>query len=133
MVDADIDGSKIDTFGPRSGLPVPGGTVGGVVGAVPPGSVHCWLAPPVQLQICSWLPLAELQFVASRHFPEPVLTRAPPDTVHFWAFVPLQSYSWILVPLAVPAAVTSMHLPSAWIELSELPTVQFCAFVPLQS
>src|SRR3954451_6715391 len=94
---------------------VGGGVVGPVVGGgvVPPGSVHFWLAVPAQVQICSWLPLAELLSVASRHLPEPVLTSVPLAAVHFWALVPLQSYSWTLAPSAVEAAVTSMHLPTA--------------------
>jgi hypothetical protein len=94
--------------------------------------VHCWFAAPVQVQICNWVPFAELWPVASRHLPEPVLTSVPPDGLHFWAFVPLQSYSWILAPLAVDAAVTSMHLPRAW-TLPSSAAVQFCAALPLQS
>ena len=58
-----------------------------------------------QVQICSRVPLALLLPVASRHLPDPVLTRVPLLKVHFWAAVALQSYSWILVPLAVAAAV----------------------------
>src|SRR4051794_10242476 len=76
------------TGGSRPGAAVVGG------GVVPPvGSVQAWLAAPVQDQICSWLPLAELWPVASRHLPDPALTRAPPDEVHCWAAVPLHSYS----------------------------------------
>jgi hypothetical protein len=94
-------------------------------------NVQVWFAAPLQDQICRRVPLAELGPVASRHLPEPVLTRLPlAPTVHACAAVPLQSYSWIFVPLAVPAEVTSMHLPSA---CSVLPLcVQFCAVVPLQ-
>jgi hypothetical protein len=91
------------------------------------------LAAAVQVQICSWLPLAELWPVASRHLPEPVFTRVPLLAVHFCAAVPLQSYSWTLAPLAVEAAATSRHLPSDWIELSLLPAVHVCAAEPLQS
>src|SRR5690349_4150861 len=108
-----IDGSKMVTFGPKSGVPPGGVVVGGVVvggavvggGVVPPGRFHCWFAPPVQSQICRRVPSAELTPVASRHLPDPVLMSWVPLTVHFCAFVPLQSYSCTLVPLAVPAAV----------------------------
>src|SRR3954468_8748896 len=63
-----------------------GAVVGEVVGVVPPpGSVHFWLAPVPQVQICSRLPLAELLPVASRHLPEPVLISVPlAPAVHFW-------------------------------------------------
>jgi hypothetical protein len=93
MVAALIDGSKIETFGPKSGA-LPLGVVVGVgdgVGVVAPGRVHCWFAPPVQVQICNGVPSAELTPVASRHLPEPVLTSWVPLVVHFWALVPLQS------------------------------------------
>lgn len=53
--------------------------------------VHCWLAPPVQVQICSRVPSADDTPVASRHLPELVLMSCVPLTVHDWAPVPLQS------------------------------------------
>src|SRR5256714_13377936 len=133
-----IDGSKIDTLGPKSGVPgglvVGGAVVGGAVvgGGVPPGRFHCWLAPPVQAQICSGVPSAEDTPVASRHLPDPVFTNWVPLAVHFWALVPLQSYSWTLVPSAVPAPATSKHLPSARTLASVMPTVHCCALLPLQ-
>src|SRR4051812_3383902 len=80
--------------------------------AVHPGqlSVQPWLDAPVQAQICSLVPSAELAPVAARHLPEPVFTRrlfAP--VVHAGAGVPLQSKICTLLPLAVPAAATSRH------------------------
>src|SRR5258705_5267883 len=96
MVAADIDGSKMDTFGPRSGG-VPGGVVGGTVVGVgegvvpPPGRTHCWLAPPPQSQICSRVPSAELGPVASRHLLDVGLISRPALATHCWAPVPLQS------------------------------------------
>jgi hypothetical protein len=47
------------------------------------GSVHFWLAPPVQSQICSRVPLAELGPVASRQRPDAGFTSEPPDACHF--------------------------------------------------
>lgn len=41
------------------------------------GRVQYWLAAPVQDQICSRVPLAELCPVASRHLPDCALTRVP--------------------------------------------------------
>jgi len=38
------------------------------------GVFHCWLAPPVQSQICDGVPSAELTSVASRQRPELGLT-----------------------------------------------------------
>src|SRR3569833_2459692 len=93
------------------------------------GVVHCWLAAPVQSQICSRVPLAELGLVVFRQRPDAGLTseRFAP-LVHCWAPVPLQSYSCTCVPLAVPAAVRSMHLPSARI-VPSAPTVHCWALL----
>ena len=44
--------------------------------------VHCWFGPPVQSQICSRVPSAELGPVASRHRPEPAFTSWVPLRVH---------------------------------------------------
>ena len=84
---------------------VPAGAVavGVGVGVPPPGRVHCWLAVPPQVQICSRAPFAvapvgDVEALAGGGVDQ----GAAAAGVHFWAPVPLQSYSWILVPLAVP-------------------------------
>src|SRR6185437_8011209 len=69
---------------PIAGLP------GGLVGP-PVGTVHRWLAPPVQDQICSGVPSADDGPVASRHLPDGGFTSCPLLTLHCCAPVPLQS------------------------------------------
>lgn len=54
--------------------------------------LHCWLGPPLQVQISRRVPLAVPRPVASRHLPEGVLTTVPSGRrLHCWAPVPLQS------------------------------------------
>jgi hypothetical protein len=88
MVDADMDGSKMLTFGPRSGLLGFGGTVvGGVVGV--PECVHFWLAPPPHVQSCSFAPSARLLSLMSRHLPALTLIRS---------FAALRVHCWLVSP-----------------------------------
>src|ERR1700760_2110676 len=93
--------------------------------------VHDWFEPPVQSQICSGVPSAELGPVASRQRPDAGFTSwLDAVCVHCCAPVPLQSNNCTFVPLAVPAAATSMHLPS---DCSVPPDAVHCwALVPLQ-
>jgi len=134
MVDADIEGSNTDTFGPRSGA-VPGVVVGGVVGGVvvpPPGRIQLWFAPPPQSQICIRVPSAELGPVASAHRFDCGLISWVPVTRHCWLPLPAaQSQICSFVPLAVAPPVTSRHLPNARIVPSS-PTTHCWAAVPLQ-
>ncbi len=102
MVDADIDGSKTDTFGPRSGLvPWVGVTVGvgvavGVgVGVEPPTGtrLNACAAVPLQVYCCSWVLSAVPAAGTSRHLPLLRLTK--------W-YAPLASWTgchcWLLPP-----------------------------------
>ena len=93
--------------------------------------VHDWFEPPVQSQICSGVPSAELGPVASRQRPDAGFTSwLDAVCVHCCAPVPLQSNNWTSVLFAVPAAVTSMHLPST---CNVLPlTVHDCAALLLR-
>src|SRR6266567_1239294 len=114
---------------PRCALPGTGSASGESAGQV--GMFQDWLLPPVQSQIWSGVPSAELLPVASRHRPDSGFTNwLDVVCVHCWAPVPLQVNSCTFVPLAVPAAATSMHLPSARM-VPSVPTVQDCAEVPL--
>ncbi len=78
MVEADIDGSKTKTFGPKSGAPpVGGGDTGGVVGGVPPTgtSEKDCAAVPLQVYCCSCALSAVLADGTSRHLPLLRLTK----------------------------------------------------------
>nr|BFE72215.1 hypothetical protein GCM10020092_055160 [Actinoplanes digitatis] len=124
MADCDIDGSKIVTFGPRSGLPLPGGTVvGGVVG--PPETVHFWLAPPPHVQSWSFAPSARLLSLMSRHLFALTLTRSRPAVyVHCWLVSPAkQSHRCTTAPSLTAPFATSRHLPRPRSDLSS-PCVQ---------
>ena len=63
------------------------------------GIVHFWLDAPLQLHICSWVPLVVLPLGSSRHLPEVGLTRAPFWAFHCWLAPPLQVHSSTRVPL----------------------------------
>src|SRR2546430_2580722 len=78
------------------------------------GTVHFWLAAPVQVQICNRVPFALELPVASTHLsdPDPTMSRAA-VAAHFWFAVPPQSQSCSWAPSAVDCPVTSRHLPSA--------------------
>jgi len=53
---------------------------------------HFWLAPPLQVQICSGVPLAVPWAVASRHLPDPTPTTVPSVLrFHCWLVPPWQS------------------------------------------
>src|SRR3569833_989134 len=99
------------------------------------GRVHLWLAPPLQSQISSWVPLALPEPGTSRQRPDWTLFRVPSDCgVHCWLVPPLQSHRSMSVPLAVPWPVTSTHLPAdppsrSW----PLPHHHVWAAPPLQS
>src|SRR5579859_2799767 len=77
------------------------------------GSVHLWLAPPLQSQSSSWVPLVVLELGSSRHRPEAGLTSSPEELAcHCWLPPPLQVQSSTRLPLAVPLLVTSRQPPS---------------------
>src|ERR1700727_1565269 len=72
------------------------------------GSAHCWLAPPLQVQISSWAPLVVLEAGSSRHLPEAGVPGVPFSAVQAWLLPPLQSQISTRDPLAVePAPGTS--------------------------
>ncbi len=84
----------------------------------PAGSVHCWLAAPVQVSMSSREPALPPGSV--RHRPEFGLTNSPLAwCVQPWALVPLQGYQSTLVPLVVPALTTSRQPPWTRTVLSE--------------
>src|SRR5690606_21250236 len=73
--------------------------------------VHFWLAAPVQVQICTRVPLAVPAPWTSRHLFAPTAVMLPSAfSVHFWLSWPLQSQMMTAVPSAVPAPLTSRHL-----------------------
>src|SRR6185437_5857243 len=68
---------------------------------------HCWLAPPLQSQICTFAPGLVLPPLTSRHLlPYTVSILAGVD-VHDWLRPPLQSQISTCAPFAVDAPVTS--------------------------
>src|SRR3569833_1104273 len=91
--------------------------------------VNDWFAAPVNVQICSGVPSAELGPVASRHLPDAGFSSRLPEAVNCWAPVPMQSYSWTRDPFSVPAEPTSLLLPSARKVRED--AVHCWAFVPL--
>src|SRR5882757_9533179 len=64
---------------------------------------------PLQVNNCTFVPLAVPAPATSRHLPRDC--RVLPETVHDWAAVPLHVNSWIWVPSAGFAPATSTHLP----------------------
>jgi hypothetical protein len=89
IVDADIDGSKTVTFGPKSGVP---GGGGGVVPPPPPSENDC-AAEPLQVYCCNCTLSAVDAFGTSRHFPLLRLTKwsrpLPSSTgSHCWLLPP---------------------------------------------
>ena len=75
------------------------------------GTLHCWLAPPLQAHRSSWVPSVLLNAGSSRQPPEAGLTSSPLTAIHCWLAPPLQVHSSISVPLAWLAPVTSRHWP----------------------
>src|SRR3954470_11949672 len=82
------------------------------VGVGPAPVVQRWLAWPLQVQICTLVPLAVPLPETSRHLLAPMAVMLPSVLRrHFWLFWPLQSQMSTVVPSAVPAPLTSRHLP----------------------
>src|SRR5512142_2146963 len=77
------------------------------------GSVQRWLAPPLQSQRISWVPLVELLLGTSRQRPDCGFRRPPLYACHCWLVPPVQSQSSMGALLAVLPPVTSRHLPRA--------------------
>src|SRR4051812_47138121 len=76
-----------------------------------PERVHFWLAPPLQVQMTSLMPLAVALFGTSRHLFAPTAVMEPSELRrHFWLFCPLQSQTITVLPFAVAAPLTSRHL-----------------------
>src|SRR5438067_681883 len=46
------------------------------------GTRHCWLAAPLQLQICNWVPFEVMELGSSRHLPDAGLTSCPLTACH---------------------------------------------------
>jgi hypothetical protein len=68
------------------------------------------LAPPLQVQILTVVPLAVAAPVTSRQRPDSTPTIVPSAfTVHLWLAPPLQSKMVTAEPGAVACAVTSRH------------------------
>src|SRR4051795_11856797 len=100
--------------------PEPGGGGGGVV----VDWLHCWLAPPLQAQRMSFVPLAVPAPLASRQSPDCTPVMVPLAlTFHCWLVWPLQSQMITWVPLVVPLPLASRHLlpytcswlPGVWV------------------
>src|SRR4051794_28002257 len=96
-----------------SQVPEPGGGGGG--GGVADW-LHFWLAPPLQLQRMSFVPLAVPAPWASRHRPDCTPVMVPfALTFHCWLVWLLQSQMITCVPLVVPRPFASRHLlPYTW-------------------
>src|SRR2546421_546359 len=107
MVEADIDGSKTVTFGPKSGVPAGGG------GVVPPEPrVNDWAAVPLQVYCCNWTLSAVEALGTSRHLPLLRFTKwyAPEASAtgcHCWLAPPPYSQSWVRAPSAVDTFVSA--------------------------
>src|SRR5262249_54054990 len=90
------------------------------------GGDHCWLAPPLQVNRTSWVPLAVLEPGSSRHLPETGFSSSPWVYVQTWFVPPLQVHHSISVLMAVDLPVISRQPPSIWmVPLDAI--VQFCA------
>ena len=72
--------------------------------------VHCWLDPPLQVQMITVVPLAVAAPVTSRHRPDWPFVMVPLlFDVHFWPLPPVQFAITAAVPAAVPPAAVSRH------------------------
>src|SRR4051812_41821895 len=72
--------------------------------------LHCWLVPPLQVQISTSTPLAVPAPVTSRQSPDCTPTIVPVGlTVQRWLAAPVQSEMSTAVPAAVPWLRTFRH------------------------
>src|SRR5438046_635195 len=74
-------------------------------------TVHCWLAPPLQVQSTTFVPGVVPLPSASRHLPR--TCSVPPVPVNCWLAPWLQSQTTNWVPLVVLDPGSSRHRPDA--------------------